>query len=564
MLRVSSNSNELLQYLKSLTIMCVEDDETTRLIYDIIFKDLTKKIIFASDGKDGYKNFINKKIDIIITDYSMPILNGLDMSEKIRLIDKSIPIILVSWIDEVDIIIRALNLKINHFIKKPIINNELIEVVLNASKVLIADDYLKQQRDKKIKNLENKEKYSQYQEDLAFNKELNLLRNDFYYKMLEIKEDSISFVDFLYNPLDTLSGDAYAARKIDKFKTFYLIVDGMGKGLSASFTAILMTSFINNSIDIMLEKNDFNLHTLINESLNYIKKILLDEEALSMDYIVINKKNLKIFYAKFSMPVSFMQNSRGEVIRLKSNNPPISKYNNNFKISDYDINQIDKFLFYSDGIVENTTMCDKKTYSEFIENDFKNSLTKKEFTDNLFKKISSQEDDLTIIFISKVSLTKDTCIGQNSFASSLKNIDKANKWYADILNKACSNKNTIYEADLVFNELFMNAYEHGNLGIDLVQKHKLIDEDLYFNKLLEYEKKCSKKITVKIDKITNDSSYIITQICDEGKGFDTNILADIFRHSKSFNGRGVFVSRNNSMGIYYNSFGNTVVYINKI
>jgi two-component system, HptB-dependent secretion and biofilm response regulator len=57
---------------------------------------------------------------------------------------------------------------------------------------------------------------------------------------------------------------------------------------------------------------------------------------------------------------------------------------------------------------------------------------------------------------------------------------------------------------------------------------------------------------------------MVTQITDEGDGFDTQILSKIFRNSTKFNARGVFVSRKNSLGIYYNSKGNSVLYLNKI
>jgi len=86
----------------------------------------------------------------------------------------------------------------------------------------------------RLEQLEKNEVYASYQAELAFEKELNILRNDFYYQMIVSK--STSLVDFLYRPLDTLSGDAYSARRIDEYRTFYLLVDGMGKGVSASFT----------------------------------------------------------------------------------------------------------------------------------------------------------------------------------------------------------------------------------------------------------------------------------------------------------------------------------------
>ena len=122
-----------------------------------------------------------------------------------------------------------------------------------------------------------------------------------------------------------------------------------------------------------------------------------------------------------------------------------------------------------------------------------------------------------------------------------------------------------YHAGVSFTELYMNAYEHGNLGIDSYSKNILMDNDTYFDTLLEKEKDCKKSIYVKIDKIEHGSvNYIVTHITDEGDGFDTQILSEIFRNSQTFNGRGVFVSRKNSLGIYYNNKGNSVLYLNKV
>ena len=111
----------------------------------------------------------------------------------------------------------------------------------------------------------------------------------------------------------------------------------------------------------------------------------------------------------------------------------------------------------------------------------------------------------------------------------------------------------------------MNAYEHGNLGIAASTKNALMENDTYFDTLLSKEKECEKNIDVKIDKIEHNSSiYIVTHITDEGEGFDTQILSEIFRNSETFNGRGVFVSRKNSSGIYYNNKGNSVLFLNRL
>ena len=183
---------------------------------------------------------------------------------------------------------------------------------------------------------------------------------------------------------------------------------------------------------------------------------------------------------------------------------------------------------------------------------------------SILQAINKQEDDITFIFIHNLDLN-DHFIEQRIFESNLETIDIANDWYSDRFSELCNDSKIIYSASIVFTELFMNAYEHGNLGLDSKQKHQLLQDDVYFETLGNLEKECDKKIFVNLYKLNYDSSsYIITQIKDEGLGFDTKILSEIFRNSKSLNGRGVFVSRESSSGIYYNSMGNSVLFLHKI
>ena len=417
------------------------------------------------------------------------------------------------------------------------------------------------ERAKGLKELQEKHEYTSYQEDLAFAKELNILRNDFYYQMIDSAH--VTLVDFLYQPLDLISGDAYTARRVDNHRTFYLIVDGMGKGLSASLTAMIMTTFINHIIDKMIEHDSFSLDILIKESMAYMKPILLEEEAVAVDYILFDSAYNILSYAKFAMPASLMQDKSHNIIRLKSNNPPLSKYGQNYKIDEYNIKNMDKFLFFSDGIVENITSDNIATYADFIEDDFKNSFTREDLKTKFFSRIDEAEDDITLIFINRIPFEIATSCEKN-FNSTFDNIERASEWYEELWSGYSDDTQITYKASVVFSELYMNAYEHGNLGIDSKTKHMLIDNDTYFETLKATEIECTKKVHVKVSELKcKHTTYIITQITDEGEGFDTQILSKIFRNAKTFNGRGVFVSRSNSLGIYYNSTGTSVLYLHK-
>lgn len=559
----STIDRSVLDYLKSLTLLCVEDNKTTQLLYDSIFEDLVKKIIFANNGEDGYQKFYDEDINIIIADYDMPVLNGIDMIKKIRNVDKDIPIILVSAIQEIDVIVQALQLNVNNFIKKPIVATEVMQAIENVSKLLIANNYIKEQREKRIKEFEKKEKYNSYQEDLAFSKELNIVRNDFYYHMID--NQCTALIDFFYKPLDVLSGDSYSVRKINDNIAFYLIVDGMGKGLSASLSSMLMTSYVNHTIDQMKNNSNFNLTNLVEMSLEYIRPILLDEEALSIDFITINCKEHIINYSKFAMPSILMQTKDEQIIKIKSNNPPMSKYTKDLTLSSYSTENISKFLFYSDGFIENSTITNDKQYAEFIENDFLNSFSKEEMVSNFLRRTYLQEDDITFIIINQLDLNSNNKFVEKVFKSTLDAVEEANDWYSNVWSNLSNNYKLAYNAGVVFSELFMNAYEHGNLGLDTKTKHKLLNDNTYFTKLEEMQEGCNKNITVKLHTIEHGTNrYIVTTIKDEGNGFDTNILSKLFKKSTSFNGRGVYISKKSSMGVYYNGIGNSVLFLHKI
>ena len=415
----------------------------------------------------------------------------------------------------------------------------------------------------RLQQLEKSEVYASYQAELAFEKELNILRNDFYYQM--IASESTSLVDFMYRPLDTLSGDAYSARRINEYRTFYLLVDGMGKGVSASFTAVIFTSFVNHLIDKMIEHESFSLDLVIRESMSFIQPILLDDEVLAIDYICFDDKYRILEYAKFAMPPFLLQDKQDNITRIKSNNAPLSKWQSSYKVDRYNIKNIEKFLFYSDGIVENSTDCEGLPYAAFIEDDFKASFTREEFKEKFFAKITQPEDDLSLIFINSLDIREETLLDAKSFATTLEALESATEWYEALWEGLHVETKEPHKAALVFTELYMNAYEHGNLGINSKTKHRYLEEDIYFEKLSELEQTCTKKIYVSVYRLEEESStYIATKIFDEGEGFDTHILSQIFRNSRKFNGRGVFVSRKNSMGIYYNSTGNCVLFLNKI
>jgi len=99
----------------------------------------------AKNGQEALSLCGNKKIDIVLTDYDMPVMNGLDMIQVIRKNNKKIPIIFVTGIEDSDVIIEALHLQVTNFLKKPIDVESLLEVMDNTVKIIIADQTIEKE-----------------------------------------------------------------------------------------------------------------------------------------------------------------------------------------------------------------------------------------------------------------------------------------------------------------------------------------------------------------------------------------------------------------------------------
>lgn len=548
-----------------MTLLCVDASALMRSIYEDIFETLFHTVLIASTGEEGVLFCQNHEVDLVLCEYDLPQINGIEMIEEMRKLKPLMPIILVTQKMEPHIFTEAFKHRVCNFVKKPFDISDLLEAVERAVKIIIADKFIYKEQQKQLEVLEKKVAYGDYQEELSFQKELSMIKNDFYYRLISYDcEQRVVLADFLYMPKDILSGDSYSARKLSDGKALFFMVDGMGKGVSASVSAMMSVSFINHLIDKVIQKKlVLDLQKLIHNALLYVQGILLEEEILSIVFFYINPEEQYFEYASFSMPSILMMNQRNEVTALKSNNPPMNKYINTFKVNKIIYQEISKILIYSDGLVENS-LKEEGTYAKYIKEDFKDAMTREDLRQKIVKRIGDQEDDITFILLNLISFEQTTV--HRKIETTLDSVEASNEWFFILREKWCQDRGLNTKASLAFNELLMNAYEHGNLGINKNQKHQLIEKDGYFTYLAHHEKECHKKINITLHVSSNPAGekYLFTCIEDEGKGFDTAILSTIFGLRKSFNGRGIFMSRRATLGIYFNAKGNLVMFVTKL
>ncbi|WP_291636312.1 Na-translocating system protein MpsC family protein [Clostridium sp.] len=119
--------------LSNLKVLYVEDEESHREQLGIFLKRRVGKLYLAENGEDGLNKFKEFNPDIVITDLKMPEMGGIEMSKKIRKIDKSCAIIITTAFSDVETILSVVNVGIDNYVIKPIKNDELMEALENAA-----------------------------------------------------------------------------------------------------------------------------------------------------------------------------------------------------------------------------------------------------------------------------------------------------------------------------------------------------------------------------------------------------------------------------------------------
>ncbi|MDQ1341211.1 MAG: hypothetical protein QG567_2369 [Campylobacterota bacterium] len=139
--------------LKNIKILYVEDDLSVRSALSAIIKRRVETLITAEDGEDGYKKYLEHLPDIIITDIKMPIMDGIEMSKKIREHSKNIPIIITTAFSDTEFLLEAINTGINRFVLKPVDSRKLFESLERAAKEITYEAKLEKSHAELSKNL---------------------------------------------------------------------------------------------------------------------------------------------------------------------------------------------------------------------------------------------------------------------------------------------------------------------------------------------------------------------------------------------------------------------------
>ena len=116
-----------------MKVLIVDDEEMAIKLIEHQMKSAGYDVLSCTDGREALEIIKNETPDLVISDIMMPFMSGLELLEVIKAENKKVPVILISALDDVEVIQTAIGMGADDFVIKPVNMDELL---LRITKVL--------------------------------------------------------------------------------------------------------------------------------------------------------------------------------------------------------------------------------------------------------------------------------------------------------------------------------------------------------------------------------------------------------------------------------------------
>ncbi len=116
------------------TILIVDDEKNYPLILSAVLQDVGYETLTANSGTEALEilNHANADVDLVLTDMKMPVMDGIELLEKIKAINPHLPVMMMTAYGTVEKAVEAMQKGAYNYILKPFDNEGLIIFVKKA------------------------------------------------------------------------------------------------------------------------------------------------------------------------------------------------------------------------------------------------------------------------------------------------------------------------------------------------------------------------------------------------------------------------------------------------
>jgi sigma-B regulation protein RsbU (phosphoserine phosphatase) len=397
-----------------LTVAIVDDVRFMRTLISTVLEEEGFKTLSFGNPVEALEILRKNPTDIILVDYEMPEMNGLEFIEAFNPKECHVPTIMLTTETDVNLAVKAIRLGASDFLNKPFKKDELIRIIKKVDKenrLIKENKRLFEQiqiREKELKRKNDQlfELYSNLEEELKMASEIqkNILPQG--YPEVEGFEFAVK-----YQPSQDIGGDFYDFIELPNGNHAVAFADISGHGIPAS---LLSTMFKVHLITYSKSEEDpAKLLKILNEE---VIESFPDGKFVSLFYFILDKKDRSIKYCKAAQEPALILKKSGEIVELSDEGQVLGLFSEKdfpgvlrFETQKLDLESGDKLFLYTDGINESQNKNDEFYGIDRLKNALKECLnanpeeTLTNVYDDLVKFLDGLAvlDDLTLMCIEK-------------------------------------------------------------------------------------------------------------------------------------------------------------------
>lgn len=323
-----------------IRILLAEDNASVLALLKKFLQTAGHIVEVAMNGQEALDMFLEEPPDLLLTDINMPIMNGLELIEKVRQhqTETWIPVIILSALGDEKDIIRGLETGADDYLTKPI-NLSILRAKIKSMQKMITLQSI---------NKHTKEALRQANFDLEQEQKLakNLADN-----MLDQGNIEHSSVEYWLCAAMHFSGDLIAATQTSDGRLYVMVADSSGHGLAAALPTLAVARIFH----AMSEKG-FSIPSII-EEMNSATKTMLPEDrfvAIALFAVDFNHKVIECWNG--GLPTALVVNKSGQILHeFKSEHLAVSilppdQFDSRTELFHWD--ETCELIVYTDGVIE--------------------------------------------------------------------------------------------------------------------------------------------------------------------------------------------------------------------
>jgi putative nucleotidyltransferase with HDIG domain len=207
------------------TILFVDDEDSILSVSSEYFQRKGYQTLTAKSGAEALKILKHQNVDCCFTDINMPEMNGLELAEKIRINDNTMPVIVMTGFPSLENTIQTIKNGVVDFLIKPVNLKQMelsVQRVMQQRKMFVENVLLK-------KEVESKRRLEKLNQELLYKvEELNILN-----KIMSKFESISSSTDVFKRAVDMALEIVHA-----DLTNFYVINEAIQEPVEVSFAAV--------------------------------------------------------------------------------------------------------------------------------------------------------------------------------------------------------------------------------------------------------------------------------------------------------------------------------------